>query len=115
MSAKGKLERQDGVGQCRTCGEFCILGRHRCDPLWKVWMPECGQSEEDAVEVYAKSPDRAAEEFCQREDAKGDYDIIRSGEATVMLRSASGGPVFTARVRAESVPEYHAEVTEVTG
>lgn len=106
------LERQEGYDQCTKCGRFDDLGRHRCDPMWKVWMPECGESEEDATEVYAMFPYGAAEEFCRRKDAEGDYDIIRSGETTVKLRSVKGGPVFTARVIAESVPEYHAQVTE---
>lgn len=103
---------------CRDCGEI-KWDHHRCDPRWLVWCPENGETEDDARTFYGMSPDRAVERWAAKSDARGDYEIVGGGEATVhvrlreqdqdraeFIRLPTDEMVFG--VYGESVPSYHA-------
>lgn len=79
-------ERGWDVSWCKTCNEY-IYDRHICPPKWKLWVPEAGDTEEDAREVYATSPEAAAEKWAEEDDRNSaDYSIVNGNEATVHLR-----------------------------
>lgn len=78
--------------------------------IFRVWEPDCGETEDDAREVEASDSETAAEDFAEWSDSNGDYAIVRGNEATVHVRrtndEAAVVEVFV--VIGESVPQYSA-------
>lgn len=78
--------------------------------VFRVWQPECGETEEDAREVEACDSETAAEDYAEWSDSNGDYTIVRGSEATLHVRrtddEAAEVEVFV--VTGESVPHYSA-------
>ncbi len=81
---------------------------HRCEPNWIVWCEEDGQSMDDANAVGAFCATSAAEKWAEIDDAGGDYNIIKGGDAKVNVRHATGTKIYTFSVRGESLPQYTA-------
>jgi len=57
--------------KCPHCGDFGFYPRHRCPPQWQARIPkdcELYDGTEDAVTVYARDAERAAEKFAEQWD-----------------------------------------------
>ena len=95
--------------KCEKCRQFDWVDSHECPPLWACWWPDlCRDTREEADMVPAGGPGEAAVEACSRLDTQGDYPIITSKEAHVMVEGLDGKH-FRVEVRAQMVPEYWAD------
>jgi hypothetical protein len=96
---------------CKTCGAYCVdAALHKCPPVWLVWQPEGGETEDDAHKVRAHTPADAAEKWAADYDNGGDYTIVGGSDETVCVRRADRGDVLRYVVRGESVPSYSARL-----
>lgn len=95
---------------CDTCGEHYLLGVHSCPPQWQA--VEDSEEEDpawgDSLTLYARDGQSAAEEYCERTDQSGDYDIARNGAATVAVRQLGSTHVEYYRVSVQTINEYSA-------
>lgn len=89
---------------CKTCGNLGWLDSHKCPPVWEVEI-DGGSS----FEVYAPDAEEAAAKGAEKVDCDGDYNIIRAGSATALVRRP-GGEAETFDIEAESVPHYSARL-----
>jgi hypothetical protein len=107
--------------RCSTCDEWVYdRSRHICPPKWLLWVPENGETEEDAREVYASDAEGAVEKWAEADDRdSADYSIARGADVTVMLRYADKPErmprflpegVITMGVYGEYEPVYHASI-----
>jgi len=72
---------------CRKCGRYEPSASHHCPPAWKLWRPEHGGTEEDAITVYGYSAEAAVEAWAERDDRdSADYSIVGGNNATVHVR-----------------------------
>ena len=80
---------------------------------YQVWCPDLGSTRDDAHTIKAFSPDRAAEEWAQREDShSADYWIVRGTDAHVVVQDEYGRThEFT--VSGESCAVYTARAKEL--
>ena len=111
--------------RCSTCEEWVWRnGEHVCPPKWLLWVPENGETEADAREVYATSDEAAVEKWAEEDDRNSaEYSIARGTEVTVRLRYADDPEraerlhlpteELEASVYGEYEPVYHARVEPV--
>lgn len=92
---------------CRRCGGHKPLGtaRHQCPPKWPVRF--ASDLDDGWVETYGRTEIEAAEQFCKETDAIGDYDVVRTGWAEVIVKLPNGDEV-TFEITAHSEPVYNA-------
>ena len=83
-------------------------------PVWRVWVPDRGETEDDAHEIEASDAEQAAEDFAEWDDMRSaDYLFVRGNEAVVHVQGKeSGSPVCRFRVSGEAVPSYTARELE---
>lgn len=51
--------------RCPKCREYGLSNRHVCAPAHLCWVPEWGETDEDARTVYARTPKEAAEKLAE--------------------------------------------------
>lgn len=73
-----------------------------------VWHPYDGETEDDASEILADTPEGAARKWAQRDDADDDYRIVGGMTADVCVRD--GKQVLTILVTGEMTAVYYARV-----
>lgn len=98
---------------CPKCEEWMPFDTHTCPPAWLARFEGEGRNNE-WNKVYAEDAKVAAEKFCMRHDARGDYDVAHEGGADVAVANmdASNPVTFTVAVRSE--PTYTARKKEVS-
>lgn len=92
--------------RCKICGEW-HWSDTKCDPIYYVQIP-CYHGYDEWVETRACSHSSAAEIYCDRHDAEGDYVIISNGGIDEIFVKDATGNVKKFSVEAETVPEYTA-------
>lgn len=78
---------------------------------FRVWCPESGETEEDAIEVERDAPSAAAEHYAAGHDRDGDHAICQgNNDLVVMVRSlgTETSPIAWC-VSGELVPYYDAQ------
>jgi hypothetical protein len=85
---------------CPICRAWIPLGDHVCPPIWYVRFDD-GRGG-DMLPVYAESGKDAAEKFCSW------HDVLRQGEAWVLVFDAAMKSPRSFYVLALSVPTYSA-------
>lgn len=95
----------DIPNRCPTCAGYFWHGVHVCPEFCLVWCEERGETEADAVRIYEPVPDRAAELWAAKDDARGDYGIVGGVDTEVFVRTP-GGTVTRWMLSGESVPTY---------
>lgn len=94
---------------CRKCGAFSVWQEtHECPPIFAVWCLDYDQTEDDARRVHARTHEIAAEKWAERDDADGDYTIVRGTKVVVMVRKEGEETPKALMVEGESVPNYNA-------
>ena len=94
---------------CRKCGR---VGRrrdmHKCPPLWE-WRETLNYGEDEWLEVYASSPEHAAEKAAELYDQE-DYSLVRytGNSVVIMIRNPSTREVTLWSCTGESLPSYYA-------
>jgi hypothetical protein len=96
---------------CKACGAYCVdAALHKCPPMWLVWQPDDGATEDDARKIHARTPAEAAERWAEWDDYNSaEYSIVGGSDATVCVRRADGGEALLFVVSGESVPSYSAK------
>lgn len=101
--------------RCPKCHQYGWVKTHTCKPFEACvdWSPDTApwsrQPREDEWTDARSAGDAedAAEHFCERYDADGDYTIVSRGSGRVWIRDEEG-VVTRWTISAESVPQYHA-------
>ena len=92
--------------KCSDCGDYDFLDRHECSPVYFVKPRDEG--DEEYTQIHASSAEDAAELWAERQDSKGDYDIIRSGEAECTVKCPDGS-IAEVDICAETIANYIAK------
>jgi len=93
--------------RCKKCGEYGWVNTHQCPPKWYVrhdW-----HDDGDETEIFATTPQEAAEKYAERSDAYGDYDIVNGSPAIVVVIEPLINQQHWFEVEGHPVPEYSAE------
>lgn len=96
--------------RCKTCRQVLLRAgaQHTCPPAWRVWCPDWGEGEEDALTVYAHGAEHAAWAWAKKADGEGDL----AGHSTLVRVAGEGGEQV---VSVEGVVEVAYRVKEVEG
>lgn len=102
--------------RCPKCKALLWEGHkalgHRCPPLFRAWVPEDGDEEEDADDVYDLDAECAAETFIEERGYDGDsYDHLSRDGVLVHLRDEVG-TLTKVRVFAEATIYYRSRTEE---
>lgn len=92
--------------KCHICGEYGFTRSHRCPPAWLAYLPEYGETDEDAHRVYATTAQDAAQE-----EARHRYYALEYPHHLVLMVRPAGdddAPWETYEVDVELVPEFTA-------
>jgi hypothetical protein len=77
-------------------------------PIWLVWAPERGETEDDACKIEASDAAQAAEDFAEWSDnSSAEYSVARGNEITVHVRGTTDVQRFS--VIGEYVASYTSE------
>jgi hypothetical protein len=97
-------------GKCERCGDpLAWLPSHTCKPVFLVWYPDNGETEEDASEFREYDAEAAAEAWADDYERRCAEYRIAAGESTVeVMVKASDGAVTRWSVSGECVPQYYA-------
>lgn len=82
---------------------------HACPPTWPVWVPDDGEDESDARDVFGDDPEDAAERHVRGFDC--DYTKQLLGEG-YLVSVRDGDKVVRVRVRGEPTIDYVTETEE---
>lgn len=85
---------------------------HACLPTWTVWVPEDGEDETDARDVFGSDPEDAAERHVKGFDGDSTRQLLGDG---YLVHVRDGDKVVKVRVTGEATIDYSAEIEEVTG
>lgn len=105
---------------CTTCrvtlwdGKTLLGFDHVCSPVWTVWIPEDGETEQDAVEVRGIDAEDAAEEHVKEHYDSDSYTRLEREGVLVCVRDGDGA-LSKVRVHAEATIEYRSSVEEEAG
>lgn len=107
------------VTNCSTCGALTFDGGktlmgydHTCPPKWKLWVPEEGETEEDADEGYGIDAEDAAETYVEKRYGDGEsFRWLERDGALVHVRGDDGS-LTKVRVHAEATVRYNASTEE---
>ena len=94
---------------CKICGSFAFMDIHECPPIWRVWCPEDGETEDDARRVYGICAEVAAERWALAYDLdSSDYCIVSGGDEVTVHVKGLDGEVTRWAVTGEAEPVYTA-------
>lgn len=92
--------------RCLNCGEFVFRSLpHRCEPTWYARLD--WHEKGDEVKVHARDSEKAAEVFCEKHDAQGDYHIARNGDAWVIVYDKDMKLAGVYEIEVETLPTYY--------
>ena len=97
---------------CSRCGALIYSwtdSPHACPPTWAVWVPEDGEDETDARNVFGSDPEDAAERHVKGFDCDYTKQLLGSG---YLVSVRDGDKVVRVRVRGEATIDYSAETEE---
>ena len=91
---------------CPICKDFHWLNEP-CKKQWKVRDPEI---DEDWTIIHANNAIEAAEDFCKKEDQRGDYIYINQGGVEgIEVCDPQNGEIKIINITAETEPLYSGE------
>lgn len=82
---------------------------HACPPTWPVWVPDDGEDESDARDVFGDDPEDAAERHVRGFDLDSARQLFGEG---YLVHVRDGDGVVRVRVRGEATIDYSAETEE---
>lgn len=93
---------------CRNCGDYDVWGHGcRCKIVGTVWLPESGETEADARNVYSThdTAECAVNEWAERRNAR-DSECFSENAEIVCFRATGERAVQYFAVRYEIVPSF---------
>lgn len=93
---------------CRKCGDYDVFGNGcRCKIVGTVWLPEGGETEADARDVYSthSTAEYAVNEWVTRRHAQ-DCECFSENDEIVAFRADGEKAVQYFAVRYEIVPSF---------
>ncbi len=90
--------------RCAVCDDWMFRLPHVCKPVFDVWLPEDGETQDDAREVHADDAEQAAEIVAERYDVD-DHPLLNGHKLEVHVRDKAG-VVTVFMVTAEAEVRY---------
>lgn len=99
---------------CRKCGDYDVWGNGcRCKVVGTVWLPESGETEDNARDVHSKyaDPELAVNEWATRRHAR-DCECFSENDEIVAFRAEGERSIKYFAVRYEIVPSFIVQEAE---
>ncbi len=107
---------------CKACGEWLVgewtRAHHRCQPRWRVWCPDRGETHQDGEVIRAVDSEDAAVKWA--EDRSENYELIDNPETVRVVSEADyprddGEGFDEFQVMGEATINFYAHKTDREG